>query len=227
MAEPDPSLTPEKKLLKLIEEPIAAPGGEKPKGGFNLASLLSPSALKGRIAYAKDNLVSFIKDRKEPIDFRQVNRVVKMITVGFGVYLTGAILYEVSTVYRNLDSEFNISPKEMAEAPETETRKLDQNLFEEVQNRNIFMPQEKRVSPEQTETQAESLRLVEITKDLKLTGISINPKDSSRTYCMVEDLKKNVTSFLKVGDSVSGLRVDQISSNGIVLKHQKESIELR
>ena len=31
----------------------------------------------------------------------------------------------------------------------------------------------------------------------------------------------------RVGDTISGLRVDQINSSGIVLKYQKDSIELR
>ncbi len=244
MADPDPSLTPEQKLLKLIEQPAqtadpsagkaalaADPAGAaagKTKAPLNFASLFSPSGIKGRIAYAKDKWKELVKDRKDPVNFRQVNRIVKMITVGFGLYLIGAITVEVSSVYKNFDSQFVVTPKEMADAPAAQTRKIDANLFDDVQNRNIFMPQEKRAAAGETaETQSESIKLVEITKDLKLAGISLSPNDASRTFCMIEDIKKNVTSFLKVGDTISGLRVDQITSNGIVLKHQKESIELR
>ena len=234
MADPNSSLTPEQKLLQMIEQPAGTPSApgdtsEKSKDGPkpSLASLLSPSALKGRIAYAKDKVISFVKDRKEPINFRQVNQVAKMVALVIGLYLMGAIVYEVTVVYQNLDKEFATSTKEMADLPQAQIRKIDPNLFEDVQNRNIFMPQEKRGTGETVENQSESLKLVDITKDLKLTGISIHPTEPTRTFCMVEDLKKNVTSFLRVGDSISGLRVDQISSNGIVLKHQKDSIELR
>lgn len=229
MAEADPNLTPEKKLLKLIEEPegAGAQAGEKPKAGFNIASLFSPSAIKGRLAFIKEKLISQVKDRQDPVNFRQINRFVILATIGFGVYLVAAVIYEVGTVYQNVEGTMGTSQKEIAEAPAVEGRKLDPNLFEDVQSRNIFLPLEKRTTIEAVDSQSDSLKLVDITKDLKLTGISIDPANPARSFCMVEDLKKNVTSFLKVGDSISGLRVDEITSNGVILKHQRDSIELR
>ena len=233
MAEPDSSLSPEKKLLKLIEEPqtsAAKPSSEAAaKAGpqINFASLFSPSALKGKVAHVKDRVLLLLKNSKDPVNVKKVNRMITGITVGLAVYLGCAIMYEISVAYKDYNSEFKIAPKEMADIPMAESRKINPDLFEEVQKRNIFISQEKRTVAEAPDKESGSLKLVEITKDLKLTGISINPGDAARTFCMIEDLKKNVTSFLKIGDTISGLQVEQINPDGVVLKHQKESIELR
>lgn len=228
MAQPDSSLTPEKKLLKLIEDPQSVVAGQKSgsdRGG--VAAVLSPSALKGRIAFFQDRAVQFFKDPKEPVNLRQVNQAAKWITIALAVYLLVMIALEIMTVYRDYEGEFKIVPKQMAEMPEVEERKLDQMLFEEVQKRNVFISQEKRLPAADQNSQSTSIRLVDQIKDLRLTGISVDPENSERTYCMVEDVKKNVTSFLKVGDSIAGLKVDQISQDGVILKYQKESIELK
>ena len=241
MADPDSSLTPEQKLLKIIEQdsPQTATGGaasgvEKPTGGgsglsgFNIFALLSPSAIKGRIAYAKDYLQSYLKGHKDPLDLRKINRAVKMMTAGVAIYLSGAIVYEVVNVNHSYESDFKMSPKEIAEPPTVETKKIDPSLFEEVEKRNIFIPQEKRaLEAAGQQPQSNPIRLVELIKDLRLTGISINPEDDAKSYCMIEDIKKNITSFLRAGDMISGLKVDQITSDEIVLKNQNDSIELR
>lgn len=246
MADADSSLTPEQRLLKLIEDPQAAikaprseaakakgpvAGPEKKKApskpSVNLAAMLSPEAIRGKIEYAKDFLVGVSKGDTEKVSVAQISRLVQWIVIGFGIYLAAAVIYEVCLAYKDYGSEFKAEPKEMAEIAGSEGKMVDPNLFEEVEKRNIFVALEKRQSFEAVEIQETPLKLVELTKDLKLAGISLNEKDPARTFCMIEDLKKNVTNFLKVGDTISGLRVDQINHDGIVLKHQKESIELR
>lgn len=244
MANPDSSLTPEQRLLKIIESPeeaakqaqreTAGRGGvkaaSKKKEGapVNWSSLLSPSAIKGRLVFAKDLLFGGGKVGTETLNVKQLNNVVKIFAVGFAGYVVVASSFETLGVYKDYSSKFKVSQKEMAEVPISEGYQVDPALFDEVDKRNIFIPQEKRVQAEANpDAQEASLRLVEITKDLKLAGISMNEQDPTRTFCMVEDLKKNVTNFLKVGDTISGLKVDQINEDGVVLKHQKEQIELR
>ena len=62
---------------------------------------------------------------------------------------------------------------------------------------------------------------------MKLTGISVNPTDPSQTFCMIEDVEKNITTFLKVGDSILGLKVANIREDSIILQYQGETIEVR
>ena len=122
----------------------------------------------------------------------------------------------------------NIAPREAAVMPVPDTRKYAVDLFEDPKRRNVFVPYEKPVKvEEQTESSVMSLKLLEITKDLKLTGISVNPTDPARTFCMVEDVKKDMTSFLKKGDTINGLSVAEIKQDSIILSYEKERIELR
>jgi len=92
--------------------------------------------------------------------------------------------------------------------------------------RNIFVPIDKRVV-KKAETSEISLKLLEITQQLKLVGISVHPTDPKRTFCMIEDLKKNMTTFLRVGDTISGIKVEKINSDNVVLAFQQERMELR
>ncbi|PIQ86542.1 MAG: hypothetical protein COV74_04455 [Candidatus Omnitrophica bacterium CG11_big_fil_rev_8_21_14_0_20_45_26] len=237
MADSDASATPEKKLLNLIEGQQSEDSGSKTAAGgtvdksspgqkVNVAALLSPSALKGRIEFFRDQITALVKGG-EPINFRQVNQVVRIMTVLVTIGLTGAIAYEMMTVQHSLGKELTVTPQEIAELTEADQHTIDPNLFQEVEKRNIFIPKEKRAAEQAPEQDESSLKFVEITNNLKLAGISISPEDPSRTYCMVEDISKNVTNFLKVGDMISGLKVEQINPDGVVLKFQNQSVELR
>jgi len=239
MADSDSSVTPEKKLLNLIEGQQASTAtGAASKGGGSKAeidaqskalvsSLFSLSALKGRIAYAIEQIQGFAKGGA-PINFRQVNRFVRVFTIGMCLYLVAAIIYEVVVTQHYSASGLQMVPQEIAELLETEVRQIDPSLFDEVELRNIFMPYDKRVKGGAAkEGEETSLKFVEITNNLKLAGISINPSNPSRTFCMIEDISKSVTSFLRVGDSISGLKVEQINPDVVILQFQNQSIELR
>ena len=226
MADPGSSLTPEKRLLKLIEEPQSE-ATQKGGPGFQLKSLLSVAALKGRLAYAKEYGLSFVKQKKESISLKQIGATAKIGTVGLGLYLGVNLMWEVNALHQDYKTGFDISQKEMVDLPVSEGRVFDPAFFHEVERRNIFLPNSKRVEAQNAETNSMSLKLVEFTKDLKLTGISVNPENPERTFCMIEDIKKNTTTFLKVGDTISGLEVKSIKSDGVVLRHEKEEIEIR
>ena len=240
MADTDPSLTPEQRLLKLIEEPSASasraeqeasPKEEREKGKaekiFQLDSLLSTSALKGRLAYAKEQFSAMAGGGATQVDLKQINRTVKMMTGGLAFFFAVAMGFEMLTTGKGLSLKMDSTMQQPSTAPVPEGRLYDVDLFEEKDRRNVFVPYVKPPEPEHDETKKLSLKLVEITKDLKLTGISIYPGDPGRTFCMVEDIKKNVTTFLKAGDSISGLTVSEIKPDSVILTHEKERIELR
>jgi hypothetical protein len=66
-----------------------------------------------------------------------------------------------------------------------------------------------------------------MVKDLKLTGLSVNPTSPSESYCMIEDITKGITHFLKVGETLNGLKVTEIHSDGALLQYQNETTEMR
>lgn len=229
MAEPDPSLTPEKQLLKLIEEPVSAQqaAAAKAKTGFHAQSLLSPNAWKGRLAYAQENFLTILKQSRDQISLKQINQVFRMAMVMMGAGLTMNLTYDAQLSMRDYNAYFEVSQKEIAEMPASGGRMLDPNFFEDIAKRNIFSPIQRKAEAKAAVPAESLVKLQEMLKDYKLTGISVNPVDVKKTYCMIEDLKKNTTHFLKVGDKISGAEVLDIGSDGVVLAYGNETAELK
>jgi len=237
MGHPDSSLTPEKRLLKLIEEPgtaVAQAEGEEETDTAvdapapSIQSILSPSALLGRFSYFRDRFLAFLRNEGPPLNLKQVNKSIKIFTFGLAFYFAGALLYEFMTVGKDIKLKLDLSPRDIAEAPVPDVRRYDIDLFDDTERRNVFVPYVEKVEEVKEDAASVlSLKLLEITKDFKLTGISLDPDHPERTFRMVEDIKKDMTSFLRVGDSISGLTVAEIREDSIVLQYEKERIELR
>ena len=246
MADPDPSLTPEQKLLKLIEDPnavhspdpsgakrvlnvIEEPAGEKAEPATkNLQAMLSPAVLKEQFLQFQQRWEAFTKGQGPPLNFKQVNKTAKIFTFVLIMYLVVAFVIEIVTIkHKEKGYNFKIEPKPAAEMPVPEGQTYGTDLFEDPNRRNVFVPYVKKAEEQPAPETVLSLKLLEITKDFKLTGISFYLGDPTRTFCMIEDIKKAMTSFLKVGDSISGLTVSEIKNDSVVLTHEHEKIELR
>ncbi|MCM8774976.1 MAG: hypothetical protein NC930_01275 [Candidatus Omnitrophica bacterium] len=233
MVEPDSSLTPEKRLLALIEQvadatPVAVKEPQEVKETAPAAPVLTPAAVLERLSRLKDNLIAFAKNEGPPINFHEINRGAKIFTLGLSIFFVGATGYEVVISQKALQLDLDITPREIASPDAVGERRYEIDLFKDPTRRNVFVPYVEEKVVEKVDKKKElSLKLLEITKDFKLAGISVYPGDASRTFCMVEDVKKNITSFLKVGDTISGLKVTEIKPDSIVLEHADERIELR
>ena len=70
-------------------------------------------------------------------------------------------------------------------------------------------------------------RFQQMIKKLKLTGISYNPTDPKSAFCMIEDVEKNITTFLHVGDPVGLMKVGKINEDFVVLEQGNETVEIR
>ncbi len=235
--------TPEQQLLKLIEQPQASgaqPAGDskdpkadtaaaaKAKKGLNFKSLLTPSGWKGVLSYAKEQGATLAKQKPEVYSLRSFNRFFRIALGAGGIVMFCYIAYAAYVMNSEFHELSDSTQKEMADLPMSGGRMLDPNFFEDIAKRNIFAPMEKKLEPELAlESGVSKAALVEMAKDIKLTGISVNPTDESRTFCMIEDLKKNTTSFLKVGDGIAGFTISKIGPDSVELKYQKEAIELR
>lgn len=226
MAEPNDPLTPEKRLLKLIEEPESE-AAKKEQTALQRKTFFSLSALRGRLAFAREQWAAVFGRRREPLALRQINQILKVVNVGLAGCLLLVLLYEARVLEHEYRSYFSVSQKSMAEVPPSGGRKVDPFLFEEAQKQNVFLPLTQRLEKQAAEPDSPSLKLVELAKDLKLAGISVNPDNDASTFCMIEDVTKGTTQFLRMGDSIAGMKVAKIDSDGVVLKQRDEEIVLR
>lgn len=235
MAEADPSLTPEKRLLSLIEGTSAEEGNapqavavQKESIFTKLAEMLSPEKMTAAVEEARTKLTALLKG-EEYVSLNGVNKIVKVFTVGLGIYLLIGLIYEFAVADRRYLSGFEIMEQDVEAIPMSETRIFDTDLLRGAAEINVFIPPSKRIKEEVAEAKESqtSLQLVELIQDWKLAGISIFQESKDRTFCMIEDLKKNTTTFLRVGDSISGMKVSEINPDSIVLTFGEESIELR
>ena len=80
MAQPDPSLTPEKRLLELIEEPDAHnknTGDEAKKTGKG--ALFSADVLKEKVAAFKSGIEKVAAKYKSAFGIKDLNRILKVV----------------------------------------------------------------------------------------------------------------------------------------------------
>ncbi|MDP3919188.1 MAG: hypothetical protein Q8R76_00050 [Candidatus Omnitrophota bacterium] len=232
--------SPEKRLLKLIE------GEETPEGGSQetrspsegnvppfLAGILaafSPENIQDLIPNLRDKILGLVKNSQENISLSDINRWAKVVTVGLGVYLILSFVYEIKVVNANYMAELADPPRKALDDIVMSERKIfDTDILEEAENVKVFIPISERSSLQaQVEAKPDfSLRLVELTQDFKVAGISISPDMPEKSFCMIEDIKKNITSFLRVGDKISGLEIVEISPEVVILGLEGETVELR
>ena len=234
MGQPDSSLTPEQRLLKLIEDPqsegqAGAGGGMAPKAGggkkFSPEKLLNPETLKAFAAQAKSFFAGRLQGSKDTFSLKQVIWLVRIAAIVIFFYLAFNLALEYISLERNMQSITTVKQKERTEAPSTAVKNFGSVGLDEEEHRNVFVPAEKKEALK--ENTSASMALIDLTKDLRLTGISADPDNPDRTFCMIEDLKKNVTTVLKKGDTISGMAVGSISSDEVTLTYNNEKIQLR
>lgn len=233
MAEPDPSLTPEKRLLQLIEgggrdESSAKTRTAPRESPFKkLQELFSVEGMTQFLEDQKESWSSTFKNRRDFLNLRGLNKIAKVITVGLAIFLLISMVYEIKVVNSDYVSNLQIPQREMADISLSDKKIFDTNLLRDAEKLNVFVPVSKRETKKEEKEDEMSLKLVSMIKDWKLAGISIYPSHPERTFCMIEDLQKNTTTFLKVGDTLSGLKIDKINPDSVVLRFNEETIELR
>ena len=235
MADSSSSLTPEKRLLHLIESggKGEAASGALPAGGSTpslSASAPTRSAnLKAPIAQESfaEKASLFFSDFRANLGIKTVNRTARYLLIGLALMTLGNALYEMKTSGR--DPLFGLDAPDRKVTPISDDEPaFDANKISGTDTRNVFMPFAKRDELQAAKPASASAgRLVEMTKTLKLTGISYNPEDEKTTYCMIEDLQKNITVFLRVGDQISGMKVGKILDESVELTYENDKIEIR
>ncbi len=223
MANPDASLTPEKRLLDLIEEPDAhkadvAAGAEKARR----SGLFSPTALKEKFAA---NTAATVRWVQASFGIKDLNRILKIVVVVLAVVFLVMLVIDVMALRRDIVGSIKVPDSQALEmAPVTDAPK-GAVAVENWDLNKMFIPYGKRIEAEK-QVQDQSVRLVDMIKNLRLTGISLNPKDPQLAFCMIEDIEKGITTFLREGDPVNMLRVQKIAEDRVVLALGDETVEL-
>lgn len=233
MAEPNGDLTPEKRLLELIEG--SAGVGESGKPAEKIAearrgswkALVSVEELKNRFSLLKAGLVEKFRHHQSTFGLTELNQVLRFVVIVLAVFFLGDFLFQLTQLNRRV-----IDEAVLPEVPEFELSYERPNVessegLEFFDLGKMFMPYGKRLEEAERMVKEQSARLLDLAAKLKLTGISYNPEESARAFCMIEDIEKNITSFLREGDLLGSLRVKKIREDSVLLESQGETVELR
>ena len=222
---PERSLTPEKQLLRLIEESKSKPSPPKLEAQaikYHSQSFFSFGAWAGRFSFLKGKFKGSSRAEGSSFD------AVKLINIALGAAILALAFYLVSSFLLSLSSR-----KKLPEAvPAVTDIKKDQPpvvsslqppafYLEKVNQRNIFKIGAKKVAADQGAS--DQSKIQEFTKSLKLVGISW----SSDPDAMIEDTKAARTFFIKKDQKIGELTVKEIAKDKVILTYEGEDVELR
>ncbi len=225
------SITPEKQLLRLIEEnkgknPAAVQAQALRRRGMGIVSL---GAWLGRFSFSKDWFRRRIESlRGQPLDIKSVNRILLLCA---GVF----ILYFLASTTTAL-TRLSAPPDLEAPASEGSSINLMERVFlkkavsyylEKIGQRDIFkMGAVQKITGAdgvQTEMKVTSSRILDATETLKLVGISW----SDNPDAIIEDTRDTKTFFVKTGQKIGDVKVQAIFKDKVVLSYQGEETELK
>lgn len=221
MVENHSNLTPEKQLLKLIEEPqsaVALKGAAGP-------SKVSARAVAGQWRFLSGNLLARAEKFMKAPDIGVIN-----FLLGLLAFLVGAYFVASSIILARRLSElpnFSFSPAKKAAAqvfsPVSGLKTLSFYL-EKAQARDLFhLGPKKEEAPAASTEQVSAKTQEEIFGKYRLVGISW----SDNPDAMIENTTQGKTYFLKRGQSLDNARVSAIFKDKVILNYNGQEFELR
>ena len=205
------NITPEEKLLKIIENPNV----EKAK--LPLKGKKSSSAVFAKANFCKGFRID--KDILKNIDLAAGNKML----AGICVIVTAFLIFDLIRINMNLGRRFEKLSKGLA-VSKMETKQIslpDINLdavLREARRRNIFT-----FIPQKAQASGAATPAVETAGNLKLVGIlwSQNPQ------AMIENSQENKTHLLSAGEQFGQFKVKTILRDKVVIQKGEEQWELR
>jgi hypothetical protein len=228
MAEDRARSTPEKQLLKLIEDPHGTAARGAATAVARGVGALSLGALQGRFGFFKKSLSNTLEGLRGPLDVKKVNMLLTAFVIGAGVWFAVNTIFLVSRLSRVPDFEA-LAAKSSGANPWTSTTQLKSIAFykEKAQMRDLFRLGGKPVaSSESGGTSAEAAAKVKIQEALakfKLVGISW----SDNPDAMIENSNEQKTYFVKRDQALGDVKVEAIFKDKVVLSCQGVEVELR
>ena len=230
MAEERPP-TPEKQLLKLIEEGKSGEGVTQAKLKRKGLGFLSLSALKGgfsgRFSFLRRSTQKRLSKKKALPDLASVNRVLAVATAAFFLYVVGDAT--ASAINMRTATNFAFQKEKTASF---ELLKLNSPLrdagqyLEKVSARDIFRGAEQfdRKVEKRAALAASAPKKESPLKNMALVGISW----SANPDVIIEDRKRKKTFFLRRGQEFAGgIKVKEVFKDKVVLTYEDEELALR
>jgi hypothetical protein len=224
MAEQKPT-TPERQLLKLIEEPQAAGSLRTAKIKHRGLSFISPGAWLGRISYLKVKAKGWFRPQAVwQLDIKSANNVLWVAVAVFSIYFVGNFSASLVNLKNMPNLKANLKEANAAKAFQGNSLlKAPAYYLEIARKRDIFKIGAKPVAVNQT-IKTPSARLIEATQSLRLVGISW----SDDPDVMIEDTKYKKTLFLKRGQMIdSNVKLQAVFKDKVVLSLDGEELELK
>lgn len=226
MVKDNSGLSPEKRLLKLIEEPNFQSAKGSAVRGSRL-TLFSIGALRGRWIFARVKLASFLRSWGGPLDIKKINGILTLLGFVVAAYFV-ASFFSLATKFSAIPS-FSFKTEGSAKAEilkqVSQLKALD-TYMEKVRSRDIFkigaQPATEEVAkPDQS---AQKAQRETVLNKYKLVGISW----SDNPDAMIEDSEAKKTFFLKRGQVMSdGVKIQAIFKDKVVLNYAGAEVELR
>jgi len=222
-------LTPEKQLLKLIEEPNAKNGHVQSQAIKHRGlSFLSPGAWMGRVSFLRDKLRMWGKGGRlqpsEILDVRAINRFLLLCVFLLAVILSTNISMSIANLNMMPSMKFKIPEGvKVAFAPAASRLKDLSFYVDKMRQRDIFKMGEKKKDEGMPEAKISQPQLADAVAHLKLVGISWS-KDPD---AMIEDTKVMRTFFIKRGQKVGEFKVQAIFKDKVVLSFEGQEVELK
>ncbi len=223
MPEERPS-TPEKELLKFIEEK-KAPASLKVRSSWRRGkSFLSIAGLRARWSFAATRAKN-ISFKNILVDLKTLNTVlfigVVLLAVAFVFDLVNSFLGMNNDIEEAFAVESNANDFKFDEAT---ALKSSASYLEKARKRDIFKIAEDAPVVAAAQKAAEKPKeIIAKVRDLKLVGISW----SNDPDAMIEDAKSKRTFFVKRGGYINDIKVEAIFRDKVIVSFQGEQAELK
>lgn len=232
MAE-DKGLSAEQQLLKLIEgdskpqTPAPAQGAPAQAGPVKArpVPIFSFDALKGRFSFIQTNIRSITKGKDMDLTLSLVNNVLIIIICAMFLFIG----YQIMSGPQKFKAIGEISAAKRQSAEDTAfiDEPKDYSFYsEKMKARDIFRVKPKEIKIEDQKQKTPASTITETIKDLKLVGLSPS-ENKADSFAMIENTKNQTTSFLKIGDSITGLTVKDILADKVIFTDGAENSELK
>ncbi|MFH1640930.1 MAG: hypothetical protein ABIA66_03085 [Candidatus Omnitrophota bacterium] len=223
MANNENFLTPEKQLLKLIEEPGSKANLKAESAKRFSLGLFSLGALKGRLSFFKQRFGQGFKIRDSfALDIPLLNTGLKSFLVILSLYFVVNIIVTPQRSKKLLNSlEYNLEKNIPSSniQPVSSLLRASSYYLEKVRERDIF-----KIAPKkQEDIKIVTSRIIEATKNFKLVGIAW----SDDPDVMIEEAVSKRTFFLKKGQMINNVRLEAVLRDKVILSYEGEEIELR